>query len=245
MKLNRLGLITIVGLLFMCVFASAEDERSSAETETALLKIEGMTCGGCGAQVKSALKSIQGVKECQVDWKAGTAKVQFEGDESKAQEMVKAVNKLAFSASLTSVSLAAKSAKPETSQPEKSAQKEKPVIVPEKNIFAATTYECSHCNYSQIEAGKCPVCGDKLTKTEKPLTFACSHCNYSSAKAGQCPSCKAELVQYQITYQCPACQKSFSEAGKCPVCRTALQSATADPVQLQTKAKKPAPDKIM
>ena len=46
--------------------------------QTELLKITGMTCGGCVSSVTKALKAASGVSDVQVSLSNGEAKVQFD-----------------------------------------------------------------------------------------------------------------------------------------------------------------------
>ena len=46
--------------------------------QTELLKITGMTCGGCTSKVTHTLKAIPGVSEVEVSLSAGEATVQYD-----------------------------------------------------------------------------------------------------------------------------------------------------------------------
>jgi len=46
--------------------------------QTALLKVTGMTCGGCTSNVTRALKAITGVGDVKVSLSAGEATVQYD-----------------------------------------------------------------------------------------------------------------------------------------------------------------------
>ena len=46
--------------------------------QTELLKVTGMTCGGCTSSVTKALKAIAGVGEVKVSLSAGEATVQYD-----------------------------------------------------------------------------------------------------------------------------------------------------------------------
>ena len=46
--------------------------------QTELLKVTGMTCGGCVSSVTKALKAVSGVSDVQVSLSAGEATVQFD-----------------------------------------------------------------------------------------------------------------------------------------------------------------------
>ena len=46
--------------------------------QTELLKVTGMTCGGCISNVTHALKTVSGVSDVKVSLSAGEATVQFD-----------------------------------------------------------------------------------------------------------------------------------------------------------------------
>ena len=46
--------------------------------QTELLKVTGMTCGGCSSNVTNALKAISGVDNVKVSLAAGEATVQYD-----------------------------------------------------------------------------------------------------------------------------------------------------------------------
>ena len=46
--------------------------------KTALLKVTGMTCGGCTSKVTKVLKAITGVGEVDVSLSSGEARVQYD-----------------------------------------------------------------------------------------------------------------------------------------------------------------------
>ncbi len=46
--------------------------------QTELLKVTGMTCGGCTSNVTRALKAIAGVRDVKVSLSAGEATVQYD-----------------------------------------------------------------------------------------------------------------------------------------------------------------------
>ena len=72
MKL-RLSIVSLALFFFLLSGLILAGDQKSSGAGTALLNIKGMTCDGCASQVKSALTSVSGVKDCQVDWKAGQA----------------------------------------------------------------------------------------------------------------------------------------------------------------------------
>ncbi len=62
------------------------------------LKIEGMMCEGCVANVKRALEAVTGVTSVEVDLKKGTATIQQDGVSDDA--LVRAVVDAGFRASV-------------------------------------------------------------------------------------------------------------------------------------------------
>lgn len=63
-----------------------------------VLKIEGMTCGGCVRAVENALGRVPGVSAVQVDLAAGSARVEAPGGEGPA--LVEAVEAAGYDARL-------------------------------------------------------------------------------------------------------------------------------------------------
>lgn len=64
------------------------------------IKIEGMTCAGCAANVESALKQQPGVKSVSVTLESGQAIVSFDSSQVIAAQLVEAINKLGYKASI-------------------------------------------------------------------------------------------------------------------------------------------------
>lgn len=61
------------------------------KTETAVLKIEGMTCGHCQKRVADTLKALKGVKSAEVSLEDKTAEVQYIPNKIDVATMAKAV----------------------------------------------------------------------------------------------------------------------------------------------------------
>jgi len=224
-------------ILSFSILVLAGEEKAS-QPSTALLNIKGMTCDGCAAQVKSTLTSISGVKECSVDWKSGKAEVRFEGDEAKAQELVTAVNKTPFQASLANVTLAAAKAAP--AQETKAPSTQSAAKAGKSKFFTKVGYQCSHCNVTQEQAGKCPSCGMEMTKVETTHTFVCVKDSHLSGEAAKCPTCQADLVDHDVTFKCATCQKTFALSGKCPEHKTTLKAVIGQPIKKMVKTEEPA-----
>ena len=58
---------------------------------TESLKVTGMTCGGCTANVTQALKAVAGVQDVKVSLSAGEATVQFDERQASSDTLRSAV----------------------------------------------------------------------------------------------------------------------------------------------------------
>lgn len=67
---------------------------------TVELKVSGMTCSGCAVSVRNALLGTPGVTAAEVDWEAGRAKVQYDATRVSTAQLVEAVSKTGFKATL-------------------------------------------------------------------------------------------------------------------------------------------------
>jgi copper chaperone CopZ len=59
--------------------------------QTELLKVSGMTCGGCVSKVTNALKTVSGVGDVKVSLSAGKATVQFDERRTSPDKLKSAV----------------------------------------------------------------------------------------------------------------------------------------------------------
>ncbi len=80
-------------LLVQFVFAQDEPQRCT-------LNVKGMTCGGCVNQVKSAVSKLGGVQSVDVDLATGRAEVVYASTKLTPDDVISAINKTGFSASL-------------------------------------------------------------------------------------------------------------------------------------------------
>ena len=64
--------------------------------QTELLKILGMTCGGCTRNVTNALKAVSGVNDVQVSLSAGEATVQYDEQLTSPDQMKTAVKSAGY-----------------------------------------------------------------------------------------------------------------------------------------------------
>ncbi|SYZ74802.1 hypothetical protein TRIP_C90430 [Candidatus Zixiibacteriota bacterium] len=63
-----------------------------------LLKINGMSCNGCAANVQRALKSVAGVSSAEVNLPSKSAVVFYEGNPPSMQQLTEAVKKAGYEA---------------------------------------------------------------------------------------------------------------------------------------------------
>lgn len=72
------GMLTSsLGAWFSLSGAQTRDQETQA-AKVCLLKVDGMTCGGCEAAVRSAAKKAKGVADAEVSYAKGTAKVTYD-----------------------------------------------------------------------------------------------------------------------------------------------------------------------
>jgi copper chaperone CopZ len=64
--------------------------------QTQLLKVTGMTCGGCISSVTHALKAVSGVSDVKVSLSAGEATVQFDERLTSPEQLKSAVTSAGF-----------------------------------------------------------------------------------------------------------------------------------------------------
>jgi copper chaperone CopZ len=83
-----------VALLFLqLVYAQDEPQRCT-------LNVKGMTCGGCANRVKNAVSKLGGVQSVDVSLEKGLAEVSYIPAKLSPTDLVDAINKTGFSASL-------------------------------------------------------------------------------------------------------------------------------------------------
>lgn len=69
--------------------------------QTELLKVTGMTCGGCTGKVTHALKAIAGVDDVRVSLSAGEATVQYDERRTSPDQLKSAVKGAGFGVAAT------------------------------------------------------------------------------------------------------------------------------------------------
>ena len=73
---------------------------SATESQTAKLRVTGMTCGGCANSVKLALKAVAGVTDANVSLEQGLAVIDFDPDICGIEPLLEAVRLRQFGAEL-------------------------------------------------------------------------------------------------------------------------------------------------
>jgi copper chaperone CopZ len=69
--------------------------------QTELLKVTGMTCGGCTSKVTHALKAIAGVDDVRVSLSAGEATVQYDERRTSPDQLKSAVKGAGYGVATT------------------------------------------------------------------------------------------------------------------------------------------------
>jgi copper chaperone CopZ len=70
-------ILSIIVLLVAAVLLFAAGDKEKKAATKLELKISGMTCAGCAANVEKAVRNDKNVAGVQVDWKKGVALVGF------------------------------------------------------------------------------------------------------------------------------------------------------------------------
>lgn len=100
--MNRRNLAAVVALLAFAFLAPgilfAGDEATT--TLHVKLSVRGMTCAGCVNGVKGMLEKVPGVTKAEVSLEKNEAQVTYMKGKTTPEEMIKAVEKLGFKASL-------------------------------------------------------------------------------------------------------------------------------------------------
>ncbi len=80
------SLFALLVILFM-----TSGPLSAGEIKELTLKVEGMSCRLCAPAVKKAISGVEGVKSVHVGYEEKEARIQYEGDESTIDKMIKTV----------------------------------------------------------------------------------------------------------------------------------------------------------
>lgn len=97
-----LGIATLgVWVLGTCVgFCSPASSVQAAEAKTSTFRVEGMTCGGCAAGLKMTVKKLDGVQKAEASYEEGKAVVTYDPSKLKPEQIIAAIEKLGYKATL-------------------------------------------------------------------------------------------------------------------------------------------------
>lgn len=101
--LASLGVSATLALCVSCSTNAGAHEtpkESAPAAESVTLAIEGMTCASCSTAIRTALKRLDGVRDARVKADEKRAVVDYEPAKVTPQQMVDAVNKLGYQASV-------------------------------------------------------------------------------------------------------------------------------------------------
>jgi copper chaperone len=73
-------------------------ESGGMKMETIVLKVKGMSCGGCVKSVTNVLEALPGVAKAAVSLANGEASVSFDAAEASREQMVMAIDDAGFEA---------------------------------------------------------------------------------------------------------------------------------------------------
>ena len=74
------------------------EHAGTQQTEVSELKVDGMTCASCAASVTRVLRAQPGVRDAQVDFLMGRAKVEIDPAKADPQALAKAVDAIGYHA---------------------------------------------------------------------------------------------------------------------------------------------------
>ena len=88
----------------LLTMAAAQNQPYAASNEarakTVVIPVEGMTCASCAANVKRALKAIDGVFEAKIDLRQRSADVRFDEGFVSPGRLAETINKLGYKAGM-------------------------------------------------------------------------------------------------------------------------------------------------
>ncbi len=72
----------------------------TVKTESVVVAIEGMHCGGCASGIKAMLKRTPGVISAEVSYEAGEASVEYDSAKTTREKIVEAITNMGYKASV-------------------------------------------------------------------------------------------------------------------------------------------------
>jgi copper chaperone CopZ len=94
-----IGTVALAGAIFPIGHARG-DAAAAAGSASVTLHVEGMTCASCKVAVRAVLSKIEGVKDARVDVPKKSATVDYDPAKVTPRQLVDAVNRLGYQASL-------------------------------------------------------------------------------------------------------------------------------------------------
>lgn len=97
------GVVLLTVVVGVSLFVRARQRQahppvSQLQTRIVTIPVEGMVCASCTANVKKALKSIDGVTEVEVSLESRAARVRYVEGRTSPEQLVAAINRLGYRA---------------------------------------------------------------------------------------------------------------------------------------------------
>jgi copper chaperone CopZ len=92
-----LGAALTIAAIGAVAFTVAADDSASGTTTT-VFAVEGMTCGGCEAGVKVAVKKLDGVEKVTASHAEGRATVTYDPSKVTPEDIEAAIEKIGYQA---------------------------------------------------------------------------------------------------------------------------------------------------
>jgi periplasmic mercuric ion binding protein len=97
-------LITIVSAMILMVGIQmngiANQSHTNSEPQTVILKITGMTCGGCAMNVSNTLEKVDGVIDQTVEFPGDVATIKYDADKTSIEEIIASIEEIGFKAEI-------------------------------------------------------------------------------------------------------------------------------------------------
>ena len=95
--MKKVSLIRIASLVLILLAGGA---LYAGEITRVTLDVTGMTCRMCSRAVQKGISRVEGVEEVVVSYKDKEAHVKYDMDETDVEEIIKAVDKAGYGASI-------------------------------------------------------------------------------------------------------------------------------------------------
>ena len=92
-----LGIVALGAAATLGLSVRAGDTKEDGQV-TSEFQITGMTCGGCAAGVKMAVKKLDGVAKVEASYDKGNAVVTYDPDKVTSEQIKDAIKKLGYEA---------------------------------------------------------------------------------------------------------------------------------------------------